>query len=64
VLYPTDSVSAPVTHKVTGVTYRNVYCALCHGLDPKEIVAWSYQYACYDPSSALPTDTYYGIASR
>ena len=40
--------SPPVTDKRTGLVYRNVHCAQCHGVPDKEQITWLSEWHCND----------------
>ena len=42
-----------VTSNVTGWTYRNIYCAVCHGVSVKDIIFWNVDLHCPDPSDGV-----------
>lgn len=46
------TLSAPVTHAVTMVTYRNIYCALCNNMSRSDVVSWIAQRICYASGDA------------
>ena len=39
---------APVTDKLTGIIYKNEFCAMCHAVSSESIVKWSLSYSCDD----------------
>ena len=49
-----DSLSnVPVTDSV-GISYRNVYCAVCHNVDTSELTAWEATFPCRVEFLTLP----------
>ena len=40
--------SPPVTDNSTGLVYRNVHCAQCHGVPDKEQITWLSEWHCND----------------
>ncbi|GFN76497.1 G-protein coupled receptor mth [Plakobranchus ocellatus] len=45
-------VSTPISPAVS-ITFKNVYCAVCHGVDENSLIAWQPSVLC-KPSTALP----------
>ena len=41
-----SDLAAPVTDSSTGLTYRNLYCALCHNVSIGELAMWLVNFQC------------------
>ncbi|KAH3790256.1 hypothetical protein DPMN_168453 [Dreissena polymorpha] len=44
--YADIETTMPVTDSTTNITYQNLYCALCHGVDESKMVRWTVKIVC------------------